>query len=157
MLAEGIKMRTLFLPLAMIAAGVLCAGCRAVSTGEHGGIPSAADNDQAASLKLGDGILNALRERNYRKLRENIPGDLGEHMSEPDFLVSCRKLDDKFGKLQDFRFLTSLDTPAFSNLIWTADFVKPGANGDPIRRQLLFRVVTMRLDGKTKVVSFGFI
>ena len=148
-------MRPLFLTLA-VAAGVLCAGCRAVPSGEDGGIPSAAGNDRAASVKLGDGILNALRERDYRKLRENIPGDLGEHMSEPDFLASCRKLDDKFGKLQDFRFLTALDTPAFDNLIWTADFVKTGTNGDPLRRQLLFRVVTKHLDGKTKVVSFGF-
>ena len=148
-------MRTLFFSLVLI--GGLCSGCRTVATGERGYTPPTEATDHAETRKLGDGILNALRERDYRELHENIPGDLGDNVSEPDFLVSCRNLDDKFGKLKDFRFLTALETPAFDNLIWTADFVKPGTNGKPIRRQLLFRVVTMRLDGKTKVVSFGFI
>ena len=148
-------MRMLFFSLVII--GGLCSGCRTVTTGERGYAPPTEAADHEETRKLGDGILQALRERDYRKLHENIPGDLAENVSEPDFLLSCRKLDDKFGKLQDFRFLTALETPAFDNLIWSSDFLKTGTNGKPIRRQLLFRVVTMRLDGKTKVVSFGFI
>ena len=142
--------------LAVVLAAALCAGCR-VTSGAGGYTPPAGGSDLAAARKYGDGILAALRERNYRQLVENIPGDLAEHVTEAGFRASCEKLEDKFGKVQHSRFLTSLDTPAFENLIWVADFSKPGANGKPVRRQLLFRVVTMRMDGKTQVVSFGFI
>ena len=142
--------------LAAVLAAVLCAGCR-VTSGAGGYTPPAGDSDPAAARKFGDGILEALRERDYPKLVANIPGDLAEHVTEAGFLASCGKLENKFGKLQTARFLTSLETPAFENLIWVADFSKSGANGKPVRRQLLFRVVTMQTDGKTKVVSFGFI
>ena len=142
--------------LALLLAAVFGAGCR-VTSGAGGNTPPAGGSDLAAAQKFGDEILEALRKRDYSKLVANIPGDLAEHVTEAGFLASCGKLEDKFGKVQDSRFLTSLETPAFDNLIWVADFSKPGANGKPVRRQLLFRVVTMRTDGKTKVVSFGFL
>ena len=142
--------------LAVLLVAAFCAGCRVTSVA-GGYTPPAEGSDRAAALKFGDGILEALRERDYPKLVENIPGDLAEHVTETGFLASCGKLEDKFGKLQHARFLTSLDTPAFDNLIWIADFSKTGANGKPVRRQLLFRVVTMQKDGKPEVVSFGFI
>ena len=142
--------------LAVVLAAVFGAGCR-VTSGAGGYTPPAGGSDRAAALKFGDGILKALRERDYPKLVANIPGDLAEHVTEAGFLASCGKLEDKFGKVQDSRFLTSLETPAFDNLIWVADFSKPGANGKPVRRQLLFRVVTMQKDGNPEVVSFGFI
>ena len=142
--------------LALLLAAVFGAGCR-VTSGAGGYTPPAGGSDLAAARKFGDGILEALRKRDYPKLVANIPGDLAEHVSEAGFSASCGKLEDKFGKLQDSRFLTSLDTPAFDNLIWVADFSKVGANGKPVRRQLLFRVVTMQTDGKPQVVSFGFL
>ena len=147
-------MRTSLLAVFLVAA--IYSGCR-VADGAGGYTPPAEAPDLAATRKFGDGILDALRARDYRKLVENIPGDLAGNVSEPGFLASCGRLEDKFGKLQDHRLLTSLETPAFDNLIWVADFSKTGANGKPVRRQLLFRVVTMRTDGETKVVSFGFL
>lgn len=144
------------LPLLLLSASVFCAGCRIVD-GSGGYTPPAEAADHAGALKLGDGILDAIRTRNYRELCKNLPGDFADQVTEPDFLASSRKLEDKFGKLRDFRFLTSLETPAFDHLIWTVDFAKDGANGKPVRRQLLFRVVAMRLDGGVKVASFGFL
>ena len=47
--------------------------------------------------------------------------------------------------------------PAFVNLIWITTFMKKGANGADIRRQLLFRLLTMTVNGRTQVVSFGFL
>ena len=144
------------LPLLILPVAAFCAGCRNIN-GSGGYNPPAETAAHAETLKLGDGILDAIRTRNCRQLCDNLPGDLAEHVTEPGFLASCRKLEDKFGKLRDSRFLTSLETPAFDNLIWTVAFVKDGANGKPVRRQLLFRVVAMRLDGGVKVASFGFL
>ena len=138
--------------LVVLLAAAFCAGCRVTGgTGIH--TPPAGGSDLAAAQKFGDEILEALRKRDYPKLVANIPGDLAEHVTEAGFLASCGKLEDKFGKVQGSRFLTSLDTPAFDNLIWVADFSKPGTNGKPVRRQLLFRVVTMQTDGKKWIVK----
>ena len=147
-------MRIRLLTAFLIAA--FCAGCR-ITSGAGGYTPPVEVSDHAATKKFGDGILDAFRDRDYRKLVENIPGDLAGNMSEQDFIASCGKFENKFGTLRKYRLVTALETPAFDNLIWVADFSKNGANGKPIRRQLLFRVVSMQIDGKTEVVSFGFL
>ena len=109
------------------------------------------------SERLGAGILRAFQQADFAALRRNTPGELSERITESDFLTSCRNFGAKFGKLTEFRFLTALDTPAFCNLIWVATFVRKGKNGGDIRRQLLFRVVTMTVDDKIRVVSYGFL
>ena len=77
-------------------------------------------------------------------------------MSEKDFKTSCRNFEEKFGELADFQFLTALDTPGFDNLLWRVTFVRRDAEKRELRRQLLFRLVTMPVDGKLQVASYGF-
>ena len=138
----------------------LLASCRVVDSGERGfhDVPA---EERAATLKeselLGDGILSALRDGDFTAMRRNLPGEFGERMTEKDFSATRRNFREKFGEIRDFRLLTDLATPAFGNLIWVVTFVKLGTNGAEIRRQLLFRLVTMEVDGRTKVVSCGFL
>ena len=138
----------------------LLASCRVVDSGERGfrDVPA---EERGGTLKeselLGDGILNALRDGDFAAMRRNLPGEFGERMTEKDFSTTRRNFREKFGELRDFRLLTDLATPAFGNLIWVVTFVRSGTNGAEIRRQLLFRLVTMKVDGRTKVVSCGFL
>ena len=141
------------------AAALTLAGCRVVDSGERGFTPEAESAQmrlRQETEKLGDGILAAFQQGDFPALIKHTPGELAEQVTEKDFRTSCRNFEKKFGKLVEFRFLTALDTPAFCNLIWIATFVRPGTNGTEIRRQLLFRVVSMPDDGKPKVVSYGF-
>ena len=153
------KMRTI---LSLCAAALLfmSAACRTVDTGERGfrDAPSA-ERDLVVkdSEALGDGILQAFRDGDFSAFRRCAPGEFGRMTTEKDFAASRRSFREKFGEIRDFRLLTSLDTPAFGNLIWVVTFVRRGANDKEIRRQLLFRLVTMRVDGKTQVVSCGFL
>ena len=139
---------------------LLLAACRVMPRENEGFRPppaAEAERLRLGSERLGDGILRAFQQADFAALRRNTPGELSERVTEADFLTSCRNFDAKFGKLAEFRFLTSLDTPAFCNLIWVATFIRKGKNGDDIRRQLLFRVVTMTVDGKIHVASYGFL
>jgi len=144
----------------MAALVPLLASCRMVDSGERGfhDVTASERRDTLkASERLGDGILKAFREGDFTALRQNLPGELKDQMTEKDFSVSCRNYREKFGEIRDFRLLTDLATPAFCNLIWVVTFVKPGSNGADIRRQLLFRLVTIQVDGRTNVVSCGFL
>ena len=151
--------KTAYLFAAAFVAIVLTS-CRVVDGGERGFHDAPAGERELLfkdSERLGDGILKAFRDKNFADLKRNLPGELGTQLTEKDFAASCRNCNEKFGKLKEFRLLTSLDTPAFGNLIWVVTFVRPGADGAKIRRQLLFRLVTMRVDGRTQVVSCGFL
>lgn len=138
----------------------LLASCRMIDSGERGFREVPAGERDASlqdSIRLGNGILKAFQDGDLAALRSNMPGELGEHMTEKDFAASRRNFGEKFGRIRDFRLLTDLATPAFGNLIWVVTFVRPGTNGRDIRRQLLFRLVTIQVDGRTKVVSCGFL
>ena len=138
----------------------LLASCRTVNSGDRGfhDVPAEErDGTLKESEHLGNGILKSFQDGDFAALQRNLPGELSEHMTEKDFSTSCRNFREKFGRIQDFRLLTDLATPAFGNLIWVVTFVKPGTDGKEIRRQLLFRLVTIKVDGKTEVVSCGFL
>ena len=134
----------------------LFAGCMTVSTGERGFTPPP-DAGQVETEKLGDGILAALRERDFAKLVENLPANFADKLKEKDFLSSLGRLEKRYGKIGGAEYLTSLDTPALCNLIWKVDFTARGAKGNEIRRQLLFRVVSIRNDDRSEIVDFGFL
>lgn len=139
---------------------VLSVSCRTIDGGEKGFLDAPAA-ERARMLKesekLGDGILKAFQEGDFAALQRSMPGELGRQMTEKDFAASRRNLREKFGDIRDFEMLTALDTPAFGNQIWIVTFLRRGTNGAEIRRQLLFRLVTMEVDGKTEVASCGFL
>lgn len=139
---------------------LLLSSCRTIDAGGCGF--NALPEDQRkklleCSVVLGNDILAAFRDSDYPAFRKAMPAELAKDMTEKDFLDSIGKFRTRFGVLQDFRLLASLDTPAFVNLIWITTFMKKGANGADIRRQLLFRLLTMTINGRTQVVSFGFL
>ena len=147
-------------PFAAVLAATMLASCRVVDSGERGfrdAPPEECEHLLKDSEQLGNGILQAFRDKDFAALKRNMPGELSTQLTEKDFSTSCRNCDEKFGSIREFRLLTALDTPAFGNLIWVVTFERKGANGAEIRRQLLFRLVTMRVDGKTQVVSCGFL
>ena len=139
----------------ILLAGLL-AGCTTVSTGERGFTPPP-DSGQAETEKLGTGILAAFRDRDFAELVENLPANFAGNLKEKDFLSSLERLEKQYGKIGGAEYLTSLDTPAFCNLIWKVDFTARGTKGNEIRRQLLFRVVSIRHNDRSEIVSFGFL
>ncbi|MBQ6353233.1 MAG: hypothetical protein IJJ28_08195 [Lentisphaeria bacterium] len=139
---------------------LLLAACRTLPPEDSGFRPlptSRQEQLQRDSERLGNGILQAFRQGDFAGLRRNTPGELAERVTERDFRTSLRNFESKFGKLTTFKLLTALDTPAFCNLIYVTTFVRPGTQGDEIRRQLLFRVVTFPADDRVEVASYGFL
>ena len=115
------------------------------------------DTMLAESVNLGNNILASFRDEDYTKLRKNIPGPLQTKMTEKDFKTSCNNWRDTLGKIKDFDYVLELDTPAVRNLIWRVEFERDTADGKEVEQDMLFRLVTGKVDDETCVMSCGFL
>ena len=107
------------------------------------------DAELTRSVELGDNILAAFRDEDYAKLKRNIPGPLQTKMTEKDFRTSCDNWRDTLGKIKDYDYVLELDTPAVRNLIWRVGFERDNAEGDEVEQDMLFRLVTGKVDDET--------
>ncbi len=132
-------------------------GCSNLSSTDSKSTSAAAEKEEAV---IGDRILGAIRDKNYPEFHALIgQGAFAKEMAEKDFNTSCEQFKKQFGRIIQFSFLTELKTPGVKNLIWRVTFERPSANtgGDPIRQELLFRLVTAELEGKAEVIGMGFL
>ena len=121
---------------------------------------NAVDQDDAElvrSVELGNNILASFRDEDFAKLRKNIPGPLQSKMTEKDFRTSCGNWCDSLGRIKDYDYVLELDTPAVRNLIWRVEFERDTADGNEVEQDMLFRLVTGKVDDETCVLSCGFL
>ena len=140
--------------------GLFCslslAACMVVEKDEF----NALDPDDAElvrSVELGNNILASFRDEDFGRLRKNIPGPLQTKMTEKDFKTSCGNWRDTLGKIRDYDYVLELDTPAVRNLIWRVEFERDAANGKEVEQDMLFRLVTGKVDDEVCVLSCGFL
>ena len=115
------------------------------------------DAELVRSVELGNNILASFRDEDFAKLRKNIPGPLQTKMTEKDFKTSCGNWRDTLGKIRDYDYVLELDTPAVRNLIWRVEFERDTTDGDEVEQDMLFRLVTGKVDDETCVLSCGFL
>ena len=115
------------------------------------------DAELVRSVELGNNILAAFRDEDFGRLRKNIPGPLQTKMTEKDFKTSCANWRDSLGRIKDFDYVLELDTPAVRNLIWRVEFERDTADGKEVEQDMLFRLVTGKVDDETCVMSCGFL
>ena len=115
------------------------------------------DAELARSVELGNNILASFRDEDFAKLRKNIPGPLQTKMTEKDFKTSCTNWRDTLGRIKDYDYVLELDTPAVRNLIWRVEFERDTTDGDEVEQDMLFRLVTGKVDDETCVLSCGFL
>ena len=142
------------------AVAVLCclilAACVVVES-EDVEVPGADEAGLARSIELGNNILASFRDEDYARLVRNLPGPLGSKMTEKDFKTSCGNWRDTLGRIRDFDYVLELKTPAVRNLIWKVGFERDAADGDEVEQDMLFRLVTGKVDDETEVLSCGFL
>ncbi|MBQ7731830.1 MAG: hypothetical protein IJT68_08350 [Lentisphaeria bacterium] len=140
--------------------GFLCGFCLAACVVVEKDDFEDVDPDDATlveSVKLGNNILASFRDEDFGRLKKNIPGPLQTKMTEKDFQTSCANWRDSLGRIKDFDYVLELDTPAVRNLIWRVEFERDAANGKEVEQDMLFRLVTGKVDDETCVLSCGFL
>lgn len=140
--------------------GFLCGFCLAACVVVEKDDFEDVDPDDATlveSVKLGNNILASFRDEDFGRLRKNIPGPLQTKMTEKDFKTSCANWRDSLGRIKDFDYVLELDTPAVRNLIWRVEFERDTENGKEVEQDMLFRLVTGKVNDETCVMSCGFL
>ena len=135
------------------------ASCATQEAGHHDGSAAQqenAQNSESPELRLGNDILGSIRDGDYAGFARTLAGKTGFDISRQDFDSSCAGVEEKYGRPVSWSHLTSLDDPIAVQNIWKVRFVKPRAEGSPVERDMLFRLVCAQIDGKNSVLAFGF-
>ncbi len=104
--------------------------------------------------KAGEQVLTAIQSGNYDLFRKVCGGRL---YSREDFHAAEKNLSSSFGKVQSFRFLTSLAAEGLNDQVWQVSFRKENGRGKEIQRDVLFRIVTGNDSGQERIIAFSFL
>ncbi len=143
----------------IVPAAAFClfaSGCAGISGGEGRANSVSSASPDAAEIAAGDNLLQGIKCSDYKLFLRNAPEGTVHLMDEKKFKDACGSLAGQFGKMEEYSFLTSLETPLVKNLLWKVTFVRKTPDKGVIRQQILFRLITGTLDGRTEVISFGF-
>ena len=69
------------------------------------------------------------------------------------FLSSCKDMESRLGKVEKYTFITELQTPEVTNLVYRIDFSRVSSNGKKIEHQPLFQLVFGKVDGRSRLLG----
>ena len=144
----------MLLLLTSLASASACASARPSEDAEKTG---AAETPEQNARRLGDSLLKSIQTEDYRQFSSALAGRTGFDIPKKDFDASAHSLDEKFGKILSWEYLTGLKTPFVLNQIWKVRFVRGlPVSGKQMEQDMLFRLVTSEEDGQTHVLALGF-
>ncbi|MBQ7207092.1 MAG: hypothetical protein IJS01_04775 [Lentisphaeria bacterium] len=129
---------------AWCAAGVVCGGCASAGAPREG---------EKAGQALVDGFCSGEAAAFASRLPEEIRKDFGEK----EFRSSREKVCGKMGQPVGSRSARRLAHPFFDIELWKIAFERKGTDGETLRQEALFQVVSGRENGREKIISFGFL
>lgn len=129
---------------AWCAAGVLSGGCASAAVAPEG---------KKTGQELVDGFCSGKAGAFTARLPEEIRKDFGEK----EFRASREKVCGKMGHPVGSRSAGHLAHPFFDIELWKIAFERKGTDGETLRQEALFQVVSGREDGREKIISFGFL
>lgn len=135
---------------------VSCAAGKTESPGDSVPEEKAVFPSGSGELRLGDDLLNAIRDVSYADFTRILAGKTDFDISRQDFTSSCEGVTEKYGRPVSWTHLTSLADPVADQNIWKVHFIKERSEGKPVERDMLFRLVSARIGEKTSVLAFGF-
>ncbi len=131
-------------------------GCAVIVEEDVPPPPEVQAENLANGIKCGQNILTAIQNNDYAAMKQNLTESLQQNMTPAQFAAANQQMTEEFGKIVSFNYLADLETPEVNNMVWVVTFERQNDVKQTIRRQLLFRLVTANMNGKTEVFSFGF-
>ena len=136
---------------------LLIAGCVQIPAEIEKNPASDGKHDRSAALQCGDTMLRAFQKKNYELLKEVLVEDLQKEFSSETCAQSLRQLQKTLGTIRSFEYWGELKTPVLKTLVWKVCFRRNGSDGSVIEQEVLFRALIAPVDGKNRVISFGFL
>ena len=151
------KRLLLFLEAAVVSVVLsLTAGCSSFSASHE----QTSDKGVALSdIQKGSRMLKACQTGDADEFLDCLPADIREKFGTAEFTRTRNAIQETMGTITSYEYLTMLDSPLFKTHLWKVHFKREGTlEKDKVFTQdTLFRIVTGNLDGKTYIVTFGFL
>ena len=111
-----------------------------------------------SAISIGNLILEAIKYKDYSLLKGIcFSTSIAKELTEEKFVSSCNLLEQKLGEIKSFTYVTQLETPEVENHIWQVSFVQYKLNGTEVARDMLFRLITGKINNVRMVLSYGFL
>ncbi|MBQ9336249.1 MAG: hypothetical protein IJS14_03000 [Lentisphaeria bacterium] len=146
--------KLLFKVLLIVSAGVLtaCTTIRELPMEQRKGEPQGAEYDLCRDL------LKAFMRNDGKTFLSYLPDEMREKFSEKQFKASRKSVIDSMGEPISFQYVTALELTAFTPHIWKIRFERTDPrNGKKFTSEILFRIITGKMNGKPVVIGFQFL
>ena len=129
-----------------------CTTIRELPMEERKGEPRGAEYDLCRDM------LKAFIRNDGKTFLSHLPDEMREKFTEKQFSASRKSIIDSMGEPISFRYVTALELTTFTPHIWKIRFERTDArNGKKYTSEILFRIITGKLDGKPVVIGFQFL
>lgn len=148
-------MQKVFAVLAVAAITLFAVtGCR--STEEDNPVPAPKFTIEQRQA-MGVEIIQAFQKNDYSKLAIHLSPEVKAQFSAAQFAEKNGEIRKGLGEIQSWEYLTELEAPLFKSLIWKVTFIRTDKEGNAVKQQILFRLVTGELGGKLVAIGFWFL
>ncbi|MCQ2380233.1 MAG: hypothetical protein MJ025_04850 [Victivallaceae bacterium] len=141
--------------LAALCSAMLLAGCTVIrELPSDFRIPEQNNDEYVLAAKILDSMLRG----DYDLFRKSVPDNISSKFTKETFEESRKRVTDQLGTPVSYRYLTKLEMPTFSPFVWAVRFERYDLKMEnTFHSEVLFRVITAKLDGKPVVTSFNFL
>lgn len=101
--------------------------------------------------------MRAFQEENYELLKEVLAENLQKEFTPEAFSQSLLELRNTLGTIRSFEYCGELKTPVLKTLVWKVCFRRTGSDDSAIEQEILFRALIAPVNGKSRVIGFGFL
>lgn len=138
-----------------VLTSVLATGCVQIPVETHKS-PVSVETRQGVPPGI-DNVLSAFQKNDYELLKGVLAENLQKEFSQETFSQSLQQLQKTLGTIDHFEYWGELKTPVLRTLVWKVCFYRHGSDKQVIEQEVLFRALIAPLDGKNRVISFGFL
>lgn len=151
------KKRIIRLQIIIVSTVILITGCAQLPAETEKSPVAGNEHNRRTALQCGSCVLKAFQEKRYELLKEALAENLQKEFSSEAFTQSLRQLQKTLGTIRSFEYWGELKTPVLKTPVWKVCFRRNGSDDSVIEQEVLFRALIAPVDGKNRVISFGFL
>jgi len=137
------------LAVLLLSAAAGCAAVNSAGPEAEAVRPSPATN--------GEALLKAFRGNDAAAFLAALPAELRGQFGQKEFEGARRSIGESLGEPVAYEYLTTLEHPLLTVSLWKVRFERKDSEGETVRQEAVFRVISAVENGGFRVVSFNFL
>ncbi len=102
-------------------------------------------------------LLMAFLKNDGKKFCGLLPEDSRKNFTVEIFEKTRKSIVESQGEPVSFQYVTSLEMTALTPHVWKIRFQRENKDGEKFTSEVLFRIITGKIDGRPVITSFQFI